>query len=78
MACDNGAWGLWFATGTWVLGGCLEEHLIDREGALGRAGRRSRVWARMRVPWGREGGLKHGMGRWEMGAALDIDIEAAT
>ena len=36
------------------------------------------MWARMRVPWGREGGLKRGMTRWEMGAAVDIDVEAAT
>ena len=31
----------------------------------------------MRVPWGHEGGLKCGMGRWEMGAAVDINVEAA-
>lgn len=47
VVCDDSPWGLRFAAGTGVIGGCFEEHLIDREGALRRAGGRSRVWVRI-------------------------------
>lgn len=78
VVCDDGAWGLRFATGTGVVCGCFEEHLIDREGALRGAGGRSRVCVGIRVTWRGEGGLEREMWRWEMGAMVDIDVEGSS
>lgn len=78
VVCDDGTWGLWFPAGTGIIGGCFEEHLIDREGALGRAGRGSGVWSGIRVARGGERGLECWMWGWEMGAIVDIDVRTAT
>lgn len=75
VVCDDSAWGLRFAAGTRVVGGCFEEHLIDREGALGGAGGRSGAVVGIRVPRGSECGLERQVGRGEMGAMVDIDVE---
>jgi hypothetical protein len=75
--CDDGPWGLGFAAGTGVVCRCFEEHLIDREGALRRAGGRSRVHVGPRVTWRGERGLEREVWRWEMGAMVDL-VEGAS
>lgn len=62
VVCDHGARGLWFGAGTGIFSRCLDEHLVDGEGALRRTGRGSGVWVCVGVMGRGEGRLYGGMG----------------
>lgn len=78
VVSNDSPWGLGLPAGTGVVCGCFEEHLVDGEGTLRRAGRGSRLLWGIRVTWRGERGLEGVVGRGKMGAMVDIGVKGTS